>query len=642
MSLRVFVLSLLALLLLGCPSRPDPSDDDDVTTDDDDSAPADDDDSAADDDDATEPGPCDDAAPDESFLPDPTCTIPIELPNDPTIAVQWQWDTFDEVGWRTDVMMTPVVTPVTDTNSDGLVNESDDRVIFFSTFGYGFYGQDGTLRAIPGSGPGTTAGGAPWTMTDASYDTMPDAGLAAANLDADPEIEVVAVREDGRLFAVDGNTGAIEWTSETTLYPSPYKGMPFITDLEGDGSPEILYGRQIFDAQGVLLAEGDGGVGGNACTSFFAGSYAVDLDGDGVQEVIAGNRAYGPTGNTLWTYGSADQFTGVGNFDSDPEPEIVGVSCGQVRIYERDGTLLYGPVAVGSGSGGPPTVADFDGDGLDEVGVAGLSQYRLYDSDLTVLWSNPTADQSSSVTGSSAFDFNNDGASEIVYADELDLWIWDGTGALIHHSEEHASGTHVEYPVVANVMGDGVPEIVLGSNALYSSGWQGVTVLGDPGRQWPATRGVWNQHAFMTTHITADLQPTAPNAMPWTMGQGFRQNEVSSVPGQSAPDLTAEVHAVCGDGCPGSVRLRIRVHNAGFGLSDVAVSVRRAADGVEVGSGTVSDLGPGARSAAFDVVVPADASGDLELVVDPLDVVVECDESNNVTAIPAADLDVCP
>jgi hypothetical protein len=57
---------------------------------------------------------------------------------------------------------------------------------------------------------------------------------------------------------------------------------------------------------------------------------------------------------------------------------------------------------------GPPTIADYDGDGAPEVGVAGGAAYVVFDGDGALLWQMPTQDLSSSVTGSSVFDFNGD------------------------------------------------------------------------------------------------------------------------------------------------------------------------------------------------------------------------------------------
>ena len=51
------------------------------------------------------------------------------------------------------------------------------------------------------------------------------------------------------------------------------------------------------------------------------------------------------------------------------------------------------------------------------------------------------------MTGSSVFDFEGDGAAEVVYADEETLWIFDGaTGTIEMAWTEHGSGTRFEYP----------------------------------------------------------------------------------------------------------------------------------------------------------------------------------------------------
>src|SRR3546814_3228283 len=110
---------------------------------------------------------------------------------------------------------------------------------------------------------------------------------------------------------------------------------------------------------------------------------------------------------------------------------------------------MWGPVQVptnasqeSSAGGGPPTVADFDGDGRPEVGTAGRTHYVVFDPDEdgddSVLWTNETIDISSAVTGSTVFDFDNDGSAEVVYRDEQNLYIRNGSdGAL--RSEEHTS-----------------------------------------------------------------------------------------------------------------------------------------------------------------------------------------------------------
>src|SRR5690606_28317647 len=85
----------------------------------------------------------------------------------------------------------------------------------------------------------------------------------------------------------------------------------------------------------------------------------------------------------------------------------------------------------GTGAGGPPTVADFDGDGKAEIGVAQQNKYSMLKPNyaagtLDLVWTVANHDLSSSVTGSSVFDFEGDGKAEVIYADECFQWVFDG------------------------------------------------------------------------------------------------------------------------------------------------------------------------------------------------------------------------
>src|SRR6185503_3364154 len=127
-----------------------------------------------------------------------------------------------------------------------------------------------------------------------------------------------------------------------------------------------------------------------------------------------------------------------------------------------------------------PTIADFDGDGRREFATAGGAQYVVFDLDCVaggdpakcggqaqttgVLWSQPSQDQSSNVTGSSVFDFDADGKAEAVYADECFLRIYDGATGTVRYSAARSSGTTYENPVIVDVDGDFRTEIVSSVN----------------------------------------------------------------------------------------------------------------------------------------------------------------------------------
>jgi len=149
------------------------------------------------------------------------------------------------------------------------------------------------------------------------------------------------------------------------------------------------------------------------------------------------------------------------------------------------GDTLFKQIALErGGSGGPPTVADFDGDGKPEIGVATKKFYNVVEPNdatgaLQPLWKATNHDLSSSVTGSTVFDFEADGSAEVIYADECFLWVYDGKTGAVRFATQTTSFTATEAPIVADVDGDGKAEIVMVSNGVdpSGSGWKCDIVL---------------------------------------------------------------------------------------------------------------------------------------------------------------------
>ena len=165
----------------------------------------------------------------------------------------------------------------------------------------------------------------------------------------------------------------------------------------------------------------------------------------------------------------------------------------------RDGTAI-----PGGGYGGAPTIADFDGDGKPEIGVAGASRYVVFETDGTVKWQTVVQDSSSNRTGSSVFDFDRDGAAEVVYGDELYLWVLDGSNGSLRFKTPKSSCTWYEYPLVADVDADGHAEILGVANNNCGFGSQrGVYLWGD-NANWVDTRDVWNEHTYHITNVLQD------------------------------------------------------------------------------------------------------------------------------------------
>lgn len=521
--------------------------------------------------------------------------------------VSWRFSAPDD--YR-QVMTTPVVIDVNgDSTPDVLAN----------FFGPGGYSKPGVMRAISG-----LDGALLWTSADlAEQQVRPPASLAAGDLDGSGKILVVTVAYSGVLIAFDAASGALAWTSHDEAglaAPCPASwGGPSLADLDADGSAEVVCGLRAFDRTGKLLWDRGQGAGAQGPLSL-----AADLDGDGKLEVTDGAQALRHDGAVLagWTgpgFGgfpaTGDFLDGLGGLGRDGRPELVVVNRGQLALVSgTSGTLLAGPAALpgwngtacvpggGSpGNGGPPTVADFDGDGRPEVGVADLDCYTVFELEVAagaaafrVAWSKKVQDHSSSVTGSAVFDFEGDGAAEVVYADEVLVHVFRGADGEEIFSRPHCSGTTYESPLIVDVDGNGRADIVLAENTYAAAGLgcdpsvkPGIQVLRDAADNWVNTRRIWNQHAYHVTNVCdgIDLACGGREAPGNTYGRipaveqanwsfvsapslssapinNFRQN----VQGEglfSAPDLIGEGLSADLGGCRDQLTLSVQVTNDG-------------------------------------------------------------------------------
>jgi hypothetical protein len=376
----------------------------------------------------------------------------------------------------------------------------------------------------------------------------------------------VVVSAANGIYAFEGSTGALKWHN-----PAPELGGTGICggvslyDLDGDGAVEVVHGALILHgATGATRGNGAYGRGSGYPGGTYAGfGVAADIDQDGDMEVVVGNALYDADGNTIWFNGAEDGFVAVGNFDADPFGEIVVAWSGNVRLQDDDGNTIWSGNYTG-GRIGPPTVADFDGDGEPEIGVAGNGVYVMIETDGTLAWSNAVNDYSSGFTGSAVFDFEGDGVAEVVYADENDVWVYDGaTGAVKMQETRHSSTTCSEYPIVADIDQDGQAEIIY-TSAAYSGPETGVTVIGDADGSWMPARPVWNQHSYSITNVADDGQIPPVPVTNWLSYNNFRSGDLAAASGGAMSDAIPELVDICNTECDtGLLRVVFRVGNGG-------------------------------------------------------------------------------
>ncbi len=556
--------------------------------------------------------------------------LPVPGMIDPVL--EWSWTSSSTEPNALNVMMTP---SVVDLNGDTI-----PEVVFASTASTGGGQVEiGFLRALNGA-----TGAEVFTVTDPTLRVNTASSIATGDVDQDGMPEIVACDDTGARLIVFEHDGTFKWRS------GPLEGInwgaPSIADLDGDGSPEIVIGRQALDAAGNLLWTGTGGLGQQGSTGPL--SCVADIDLDGSPEVIAGNTAYNADGTIQWIASTQpDGYNAIANFDADPFAEIVLVSGGTIRILDHDGTLLVPPVAIpGGGAGGPPTVANYDADVAREIGVAGASSYAVYEANLALKWSSPTQDGSSNRTGSSVFDFDGDGAAEVVYRDELFLRIYEGATGIVLFQTPMSSCTWHEYVLVADVDMDGNAEIVAVANNNCGFGPQrGVFAFGSLSDSWVPTRPIWNQHTYHITNVADDGSIPAVEANNWLTPiadplNNYRQNLLFGQSPLSAPDLTAS-HVKVTSTTP-NVTIQARIGNGGSVLvaagSPVAFydgdpNVAGALLGVAF---TTIALVPGTYE---DVVlsglaaVPAEAYASADDAGGLTGLANECDETNNVHGV---------
>jgi RHS repeat-associated protein len=507
--------------------------------------------------------------------------------------LEWSWRGSTSAPDSRQVMMAPIVI---DLDGDGFPE------VAFTTYQQGSHLGTGVLRVIDGRN-----GGELFSVTDPALGLAPLASLAAGDIDGDGRPEIVGTSASGNRLLAFEHDGSLKWTSPP-LESSLLGPGPAITDLEGDGGPEILVGRQVLRADGSLRWRGTGGRGGPTANGYEAWlPLAADVDLDGVREVVAGNTVYRATGAISWqAAGLPDGYNAVGNFDPDDFAEIVLVSDGKVWLLEHTGQVKWGPVVIPEGGqGGPPTVADLDGDGQPEIGVAGASRYVVLEHDGTVKWSSPIQDATSHVTGSSVFDFEGDGSDEVVYADELKLRVFRGQDGAVLFESTLGSGTGLEYPLVVDVDGDGHAEIVAVANQFLPGPNNGVFVYGDD--TWVATRRVWHQHTYHITNINDDGTIPLHERPSWLTYNSYRQNRLTSGCEFARPDLVPSFVRATLDGTTRT--LTARIGNGGGSAVPAGVPVAfydrsPSAGGTLLGTATTAALLAPGRFEDVTLTVP--------------------------------------
>jgi uncharacterized repeat protein (TIGR01451 family) len=561
----------------------------------------------------------------------PTCPIS-QQPPATNFTIKQRWTTQDVAGRRTLPYQTPVVGDLFGTGQIVAVVPADNGFNWNATPN-GPWAKD--LHIVRGSDGAWLR-----TITTPHFNWFGHTAVAIADVTGDGQGEIlmkashnliVPAAYRGRLVAYR-NDGTELWVSnarydynndEANTNNDRRSGHALsIADFNGDGVPEVFIGNQIFNARtGVRLAARPATDSAGCVVDCIQGAtVAVDMDDDGLLELVAGNVVYkvtitaGAAGNTIAPWqtaqavaGMGDGWTAVADIDLDGDPDVVvvrapannGVEPSRLFVWDGQTATVLGAFNLGLNAlGGEPLIGDIDGDGSPEIVFVTVGQLNAFDfvpgnppaTALVKKWGVATND-ASGMTSFALFDFNSDGNKELVYRDEQNVRIMNGSGATAVDLATFActSGTRAEMPVIAALDGTREARILVTCGTAVNPQFQGVLRAFETASfPWATTRPVWNQQTYFVTHIENDLSVSSPQFPHWTSFSDAAQtcstgvNRPLNAFQQQVTDLDRTT------GCPVSCPLPANVSVDKTASSDIAT-----AGGTVTYTILVTNSGPG-------------------------------------------------
>ena len=177
------------------------------------------------------------------------------------------------------------------------------------------------------------------------------------------------------------------------------------------------------------------------------------------------NQALTGEGDLIWRGGQALHSSAPINLDDDDYPELVGVDHLAVYAVDHDGQRLWGPIPIPQARGlGAPIVVNLDGVGLPEILVVSAGHMVALRADGSVFWDRRFLGESLSINSNpTAFDFDQNGVSEVVFQSSHTVFILDGLNGntlMERAGDTWGFSAEADMPTVADIDLDGDVEII--------------------------------------------------------------------------------------------------------------------------------------------------------------------------------------
>jgi len=456
-----------------------------------------------------------------------------------------------ETDWDLPILDTiPIVVQLTDDDGDGDIDVDDSPDVVLLAIRNGG-GSDGRLYALDGE-----TGSEHWRVSG-TFGRPPGLGSTAANvaagdIDGDGLVEIVVLTADGFLvFENDGTPGPL---IAAPIEPGAFGHSVSLADVDQDGVVDLIDQAVVVSSDGSWQWKGTaGGYGGPHNGWSLPMDVRTDIPG---LEIFAGNTLYDQSGDIIWQAATEEGPASIGDLDGDGRPEIVLSAGRKLYILSDLGDVLAPPIELGGDPihvTGIPLLLELDGDTTPELLLPANTFLVALEWDglaWTELWREDLNDEGGAASAT-AYDLDGDGIDEIVHRDLTHWYIREGRCGSILHAEPHPSQTGVALPVIANLDRDPAAEVLVGGVNWVDYDNMYVAVYELPDTCTP--RSIWNEAGYHTANVEDDGSIPRIEAVAWASGD----HAYSQAPESDSGTATglAPLSAVPGGSCANSVML---------------------------------------------------------------------------------------